>query len=102
MESCPKCNAEIIDGFEVCWKCGSHFNPTEYLAESVANDEESQNKVKNINCLRCNTPMKDRGQISFHEGTRYGVLGDLAEFLVNKEVFKYYTCPGCGKVEFFI
>lgn len=42
------------------------------------------------------------GKRTFHEGTRWGVLGDLFELLVNKESFHVYHCDTCGKVEFFI
>jgi hypothetical protein len=33
------------------------------------------------------------GPRSFHEGSRWGVLGDLTELLVNKEAFNLYVCP---------
>lgn len=52
-------------------------------------------------CLRCKTPMNYRGSRSFHEGRRFGVLGDLFELLVNKEELHAFHCPNCKKVEFF-
>jgi hypothetical protein len=42
------------------------------------------------------------GTKKFHEGTRWGVLGELGELFVNKEKFDVYFCPRCGKVEFFV
>ena len=38
----------------------------------------------------------------FHEGTRWGALGDLGELFVNKESFDVYVCPHCGRVELFV
>jgi Zn finger protein HypA/HybF involved in hydrogenase expression len=42
------------------------------------------------------------GTKSFHEGTRWGFLGDLGELFVNRERFDVYRCPRCGSVEFFV
>jgi ribosomal protein L37E len=42
------------------------------------------------------------GTKSFHEGTRWGFLGDFFELFVNKESFLVYHCRSCGKVEFFV
>jgi hypothetical protein len=58
--------------------------------------------MNELNCLRCRTPMTYRGSRRLHEGARWGVLGDLGELFVNQESFKVYTCPRCGKAEFFI
>ena len=41
------------------------------------------------------------GNRKFHEGARWGVLGDLGELFVNKEGYMVYVCPNCGKAEFF-
>jgi len=42
------------------------------------------------------------GTKRFHEGTRWGVLGDLGELFVKRESFDVFVCPRCGRVEFFI
>ena len=55
-----------------------------------------------LSCPRCNVPLTYAGTKSFHEGARWGVLGELGELFVNKEKFDVYYCPSCGKVEFFV
>ena len=57
---------------------------------------------KSISCSSCNVALTYVGTKKFHEGTRWGVLGEIGEFFVNKETFDVYYCPKCGKVEFFI
>ena len=42
------------------------------------------------------------GTKAFHEGNRWGALGDIGELFVNKENFEVYSCPRCGHVEFFV
>jgi ribosomal protein L40E len=53
-------------------------------------------------CPRCDTELKYTGTREFHEGTRWGFLGNLGELLVNKERFDIYVCPRCGRVEMFV
>ncbi len=55
-----------------------------------------------LQCLRCGTLLAFAGTREFHEGTRWGVLGDWGELFVNKEAFDVYYCPNCGKIEFFL
>ena len=63
--------------------------------------EQDQLK-RQITCLRCKVvPMRFSGNYKFHEGTRFGAMGNLLELFVNKETFDLYVCPKCGKVEFF-
>lgn len=57
---------------------------------------------KEINCSSCKVFLKYAGTKSFHEGTRWGIFGDLGELFVNKENFDVYYCPSCGKVQFFV
>lgn len=57
---------------------------------------------KNIACSSCKVTLAYAGTKKFHEGTRWGLLGDLGELFVNKETFDVYYCPKCGKVEFFV
>lgn len=93
---CPKCNAVVPSSVTYCPKCNS------YVRE---NDEETDKKASGYNdlvCLRCKVPLEYQGNYKFHEGTRYGVMGDLFELLTNKESFDLCYCPKCGKVEFFL
>jgi hypothetical protein len=46
--------------------------------------------------------MRFMGTKKFHEGTRWGVMGDLGELFVRKEAFDVYACPTCGVVEMFV
>ena len=55
-----------------------------------------------IVCPRCETKLEFVGTRDFHEGTRWGVLGDLGELFVNKQRFDVFLCPRCGRVELFI
>jgi hypothetical protein len=55
-----------------------------------------------LSCLRCSRVLDFVGTRRFHEGTRWGALGELGELFVNKESFDVYLCPECGHVEFFI
>jgi hypothetical protein len=132
MKNCPKCNAEVDDNFDLCWNCQYSFVDKVVLAgndfklicpkcgietESTysycprchcdLSDINSQAGIipqgpKNIDCLRCKTPMVYQGNFRFHEGTRLGALGNLFELFTNRESFDLYGCPNCGKVEFFL
>ena len=53
-------------------------------------------------CPRCNTELGYVGTKAFHEGHRWGLLGDLGELFVNKESFDVYVCQRCGRVELFV
>ena len=55
-----------------------------------------------VQCPRCVTALKYLGTKSFHEGTRWGLFGELGELFVNRESFDVYVCPRCGRVEFFV
>ena len=55
-----------------------------------------------LQCVRCSTKLDYVGTKRFHEGTRWGVLGDLGELLVSRQSFDVFVCPRCGRVEFFI
>jgi hypothetical protein len=62
------------------------------------------NKEKDnpVVCSRCETELKFVGTRQFHEGARWGLLGNIGELFVNREQFDIYFCPHCGRVEFFI
>jgi len=53
-------------------------------------------------CPRCGVELTYQGTRDFHEGTRWGALGELGELFVNKEHFDVYLCPRCGRVELFV
>jgi hypothetical protein len=53
-------------------------------------------------CLRCDTELDHLGTKRFHEGTNWGLLGELGELFVRREQFDVYMCPRCGRVELFV
>jgi hypothetical protein len=55
-----------------------------------------------IICAACRLNLEFVGTRDFHEGTRWGALGDLGELFVNKQRFDVYVCPRCGRVSFFV
>ena len=60
-------------------------------------------KLQNpMQCPRCEIKLSYVGTKAFHEGTRWGVLGELGELFVNKQRFDVYVCERCGRVELFI
>ncbi|HHT23554.1 MAG TPA: hypothetical protein GXZ87_09655 [Bacteroidales bacterium] len=96
MKNCPNCQAEIEDSFNVCWNC--NYSITE---GKIIEFKEDIPGSRELNCLRCETPMIFSGNYRFHEGTKLGVFGNFFELFVNRETFDLYLCPKCGKVEFF-
>ena len=90
---CQNCSTEIEEsGFEVCWNCGSE--------KGQAKPPESSSQV--LKCLRCNSVMLKLGSKEFHEGTRWGAIGNLGELFVVKQALDMFACQSCGKVEFFL
>ena len=57
--------------------------------------------TNSIKCLRCSTGLGFAGTRRFHEGEKWGALGNFAEAFVNRESFDVYVCPRCGHIEFF-
>ena len=55
-----------------------------------------------MQCPRCDRALQFVGTKRFHEGTRWGLLGELGELFVNREQFDVYVCQRCGRVELFI
>ena len=55
-----------------------------------------------ISCPRCEQQLDFVGTKRLHEGTNWGVLGELGELFVKRERFDVYVCPRCGRVEFFV
>jgi hypothetical protein len=54
-----------------------------------------------VKCVRCNVPLVFQGMKEFHEGRRWGALGDLGELFVEKFEGAIYECPKCGAIELF-
>ena len=118
MWQCVKCGERHEDSFDLCWNCGTSSDgiedpsfrkddeadtepePDRAAAEGTAIGEPADESP--LSCSRCDCNLDYIGTKSFHEGTRWGVLGDLAELFVNSERFDVYCCPRCGRVEFFV
>ena len=96
MWTCSKCGEKHEDGFDSCWKC-NHPRAGEPVAAAPPPPEKHP-----LHCVRCATELGYVGTKRFHEGTRWGVLGDLGELFVNRESFDVFLCPRCGRVEFFV
>ena len=92
MWTCSKCGEKLQDNFDSCWKC----NHTRAGEPVVASTQHL------LDCVRCAIKMEYVGTKRFHEGPRWGVLGDLGELFVKRESFDVFVCPRCGRVEFFI
>ena len=52
-------------------------------------------------CSVCKEPLENVGSKQFHEGRRWGVLGEIGELMVAKEYLRMYRCPSCKKIEFY-
>ena len=111
MWQCVKCREKIEESFDTCWNCGTSVDGIEDLSFQIAGKEDASehkadrpegNEISPLTCPRCNECLSYVGTKKFHEGTRWGVLGDLGELFVNKERFDVYCCPRCGRVEFFV
>ena len=104
---CAKSREKVEDSFDVCWNCGTSKEGTEdpqFSPEPVAEAVElrMEPEVDPIVCPRCRCDLDYVGTKAFHEGTRWGALGDVAELFAHKEKFDVYCCPRCGRVEFFV
>ena len=101
MWTCSYCKETTDDdSWEVCWKCNTSRNVSAPEALELKNQIEQQRK-KFQDCLRCGTRMQYGGVRKFHEGPRWGALGDITELFVNKESYVTYVCPNCGKIELY-
>jgi hypothetical protein len=101
MWTCAKCREEVEPAFDVCWKCGTSKEGVEDPAFGKAAGPDEAPAPKILDCLRCRARMRYAGARQFHEGTGWGVLGNLGELFVNRERFDVFLCLSCGKVEFF-
>ena len=60
MKTCPNCNSEVEDNFEICWNCQYSFTNKSVIEE---NEIEDKTRIihKEIDCLRCHVPMQYQG-----------------------------------------
>ena len=57
--------------------------------------------MKKIFCLRCNNEMKFSGTRKIQLGETGWVLGDIPNLIAGAMEVNIYSCPDCGKIEFF-
>ena len=86
MKNCPNCKSEVEDNFNLCWNCNYSFSENKVVEFEDVDDKQS---VKEIDCLRCKVPLAFSGNFKFHEGTRFGIFGNLFEALTNRESFDF-------------
>ncbi len=99
MKNCPNCKSEVPKEYDICWNCNYDFINKKIVQIKILQDDKKE--YRSINCLRCDVPLKFKGAFRFHEGTKWGILGDLGHLFTNRESFELYICPECNKVEFF-
>jgi hypothetical protein len=132
MKTCPNCTSEIEDNFDLCWNCQysfaddkvldnsdfisicpkcnkevkSYLNSCPYchcdLNEHHRESETNPADNKHVDCLRCKVPLDFLGNFKFNEAAGAGSAGNLLEVFINRESFDIYSCPECGKIEFFL
>lgn len=103
MKNCQECKSEVPKEYEICWNCSYNFTTKKidgFVSDKIKLQSDSI-KPKQLNCLRCKTTMKFEDTIKFHEGSNWGVIGDLGHVFTNKKSFDLYMCPNCDKIEFF-
>jgi hypothetical protein len=64
--------------------------------------EEPADAVPDPACLRCRVGLRYLGTKRFHEGTHWGLMGELGHLFENSESFDVYVCPRCGHVDLFV
>ena len=94
-------NYSILNEGSLSFSADPNYSLTENRVIEIK-DMALQHGNRAVDCLRCEIPLVFSGKFNFHEGARFGVLGNIFELFVNKEEFDLYVCPKCGKVEFFI
>ena len=53
----------------------------------------------NLSCVRCETPMRDAGELDLQVG---GLPVPSPNIGMRHATLQTYVCPRCGKVEFFL
>jgi ribosomal protein S27AE len=72
------------------------------VSDSETERDDDVSDRNPISCPRCEQQLDFVGTKQLHEGTNWGVLGELGELFVKRERFDVYLCPRCGRVEFFV
>ncbi len=57
--------------------------------------------MKQLNCLRCDTPMRFLSEENIQLGKTGWILGDLPNLIAGAMRVSVYICPECNKIEFF-
>jgi len=57
--------------------------------------------MENLNCLRCQEPMRFRSRERIQLGKTGWLLGDLPNLLSGALETDIYICPRCRKLEFY-
>ena len=102
--TCPICNEQVEEQFVVGWNC--QHNRDGHMAQGLSNSYEGRKpqspptRYPTGSCLRYN--LVYIGKKEFHEGMRWGMLGDLSELFINQTKLEMYFCPACRHVEFFV
>jgi hypothetical protein len=112
MWRCVTCGEAVEGQFDACWSCGTSrdgalapdFEPAPGAREDSAHRDEGHEEAdpNPVECPRCRRPLDFIGSKAFHEGRRWGLLGELGQLFVNRERFDVYCCSRCGRVEFFV
>lgn len=58
-------------------------------------------KKRNLTCLRCGAQMRFLMREKLQLGETGWVLGDLPNLIAGAMELDIYSCPACGKLEFF-
>ncbi|MEM1319460.1 MAG: hypothetical protein AAGG75_04345 [Bacteroidota bacterium] len=106
MKQCENCSAEVPDEFTICWKCNYHFaSKTIATFEDVRKGEDlphqKETTTRQINCLRCLTPMDYKGRHRFDRKTALWAAQSIWDLLLDGMMLEVHVCPKCKKVEFF-
>lgn len=107
MWTCSNCGEALEGDFDICWKCGTSkvgIQDPQFTSElnAGATNAEATGDIDPISCAHCNRALRYVGRKRFHEGTRWGALGEIGELFVKREHFDVYVCPRCGRVEIFV
>jgi predicted amidophosphoribosyltransferase len=129
MKTCPQCNSQIEENFDLCWnclfsfsqgktqtkdefklvcnRCGEEANASANFCSHcgleltiTGNKPEKHTEKLVLNCMRCNAPMRYAGKRKFQERT--WVELPLLEYMFHKECFELYICTNCYQMEFYL
>ena len=102
MWRCEKCGEQIEGTFDACWKCGATRGQATPDSAAESDADTAPVNTDPLKCPRCPRALEYVGRKRFHEGTNWGLFGELGELFVKREHFDVYVCPRCGRVEMFV